>query len=188
MFVVAATYWTVLVAELVGDKCIYTVASLSVRLRRAPLLSAMALAFGGKMLAAVLLGRVIVQLPHRWTSLGSAIAFFAIGAAVWLKDRPGYEVRGEADPRPVRAAAAAFAALFLTEWADAGQIAAIALVLQSQQPAAVWVGGTLAMMTKGIGALAVGTAMRDRVPDGVLRAAAAVSCCAFGVLAVLNAL
>jgi len=60
-YVFLITYWTVLVAELIGDKSIYTVASLSLRFRARVMLSGMFLAFGGKMLVAVLAGQARVQ-------------------------------------------------------------------------------------------------------------------------------
>jgi len=62
-YVLVTSYWTVLVAELIGDKSIYTVASLTLRFRARPVLFGMTAAFGGKMLAAVLLGQLLMQLP-----------------------------------------------------------------------------------------------------------------------------
>lgn len=188
IYVAAATYWTVLVAELIGDKCIYTVASLSVRVRRGPLLVAMLCAFGGKMFAAVILGEVVVRLPQRWTSLVSALVFFGVGATLWLKERHRARVEEDIPRTSSRAAATAFAALFLTEWGDPGQIAAAAVVVQSHLSFAAWLGGTLALMTKGIGAMSMGVAMRDRLPERALRAAAVASCCALGVAALFKAL
>ncbi len=70
-------FWTVLVAELVGDKSIYSVTSLSLRFRSGPLLAAMVTAFAGKMLGAVLLASVIARFDSRWTDALSAVAFFA---------------------------------------------------------------------------------------------------------------
>jgi putative Ca2+/H+ antiporter (TMEM165/GDT1 family) len=63
-YVFLISYWTVLVAELIGDKSIYTVASLSLRFRARVMLSGMFLAFGGKMLVAVLAGQALVQYRH----------------------------------------------------------------------------------------------------------------------------
>ena len=52
--VLLAAYSTVLVAELVGDKLLYTAASLAARFRAGLVLAAMALAFSGKMGVAVM--------------------------------------------------------------------------------------------------------------------------------------
>ena len=78
-------YWTVLIVELVGDKSIYTVASLALRFRLGLVFSAMAVAFGGKMLAAVLLGKVIVQVPAHWATILSAVVFFSAAIFIWFK-------------------------------------------------------------------------------------------------------
>ena len=60
-YVFLVAYWTVLVAELIGDKSIYAVASLSLRVRVRVMLMGMFLAFGGKMLVAVLAGQLLVR-------------------------------------------------------------------------------------------------------------------------------
>ena len=82
------TFSTVLVAELVGDKSIYTVTSLSLRYRPGVLFSAMAGAFAGKMLAAVLLAGLIIRIDSRWTGALSAAAFFLSAVFIWFKEPP----------------------------------------------------------------------------------------------------
>ena len=73
-YVLVASYWTVLVAELIGDKSIYTVASLTLRFRARLVFLAMVAAFGGKMLAAVLFGGLLTQLPAGLVTAASAAA------------------------------------------------------------------------------------------------------------------
>jgi putative Ca2+/H+ antiporter (TMEM165/GDT1 family) len=85
------------------------------------------------------------------------------------------------DDRWPRAALIAFAALFFAEWGDPGQIATAALTMQSHCAAAAWLGGTLAMMTKGGLAIVIGLRLRDRLP--ILRTLACASCCVLGVVA-----
>ncbi|MDT5262077.1 MAG: Ca2+/H+ antiporter, family, partial [Acidobacteriota bacterium] len=81
-----------------------------------------------------------------------------------------------------------FASLFLTEWGDPGQISAAALTAQTHLPHAVWLGGTLALTTKGALALTLGLKLRDRINEKVLRRVAAASCCILGLLALRDAL
>jgi len=179
-------FWTVLVAELVGDKTIYTVSSLSLRFRARIVFAAIAVAFAVKILAVVLLGKVIVQLHSQWTDVLSAVAFFVSALFIWFKE-PG---PGEAE-RPVsagwwRAAVVCFGSVFLTEWGDPGQIAAAALTVKSHALLATWLGGTLAMVTKGGLAIIFGLKLRDRLPQRLLRPLASASCCVLGVLALLK--
>jgi Ca2+/H+ antiporter, TMEM165/GDT1 family len=82
-----------------------------------------------------------------------------------------------------RRALISFAALFLTEWGDPGQIAAAALTAQSRLPIIVWLAGTLALVTKSGLAMTVGLKLRDRIPHQRLRTLAAASCCILGVIA-----
>src|SRR5258705_12819956 len=84
-YVFLISYWTVLVAELIGDKSIYTVASLSLRFRARVMLSGMFLAFGGKMLGAVLAGQALVQVAAHWTAILSTFIFFTSAILIWLK-------------------------------------------------------------------------------------------------------
>lgn len=182
------TYWTVLVAELIGDKSIYTVTSLSLRFRAGLVFCGMLVAFGGKMLVAVLLGRVLVQVPAHWAAALSASVFFLAAAFTWFR---GPEEATALPPAPaswLRATLIPFASLFLTEWGDPGQISAAALTAQSNQPAAVWIGGTLALATKGVLALTLGLRLRERINGRALRLLATASCCLLGVLALRDAL
>ena len=73
-YIALLSFWTVFLAELVGDKSIYSIASLSIRYSAAAVFSGITLAFAGKMLVAVLLVRLLVRL-HFWTDMISAVAF-----------------------------------------------------------------------------------------------------------------
>ncbi|MDQ1707232.1 MAG: Ca2+/H+ antiporter, family [Pyrinomonadaceae bacterium] len=177
-YVLLASYWTILVAELIGDKSIYTVASLSLRFRARIMLLGMFLAFAGKMLVAVLTGQLLVQIPAHWTAVLSTAIFFTSAVLIWFK-----KPREVSDPQEVtwpRAVFVPFAALFLTEWCDAGQITAVALTAQFHFPLATWLGGTLALMTKAGLAIALGVKLRHRIPERRLRALATASCCVLG--------
>lgn len=182
-YVVLVAYWTVLVAELVGDKAIYTVTSLVLRFPVGMVFGAMTAAFAGKMFAAVLLGKIMAGIPSHWTAMLSAVAFFGSGLFIWFKEPGAVAYEPPAGGYTIRAVVVCFASLFFTEWGDPGQITAAALTAQTQSAWAPWLGGTLALMTKGGLALTVGLKLRDRLPHQTLRMLASASCCVLGVLA-----
>jgi Ca2+/H+ antiporter, TMEM165/GDT1 family len=182
-YLIVVVYWTVLMAELVGDKSIYTVSSLSLRYRPPIVLGSLIVAFSLKMLAAVLLGRVMVQLNSRWTDLISAAAFFLSAFLIWFEEPKLPSDSISVDRVWWRAALVCFASLFFTEWGDPGQISVAALTMKSQAPLAAWMGGTLAMVTKGTLAMIVGVKLGDHLPQRTLRTVASVSCGLLGFLA-----
>ena len=181
-YVFLASFWTVLVAELIGDKSIYTVASLSLRFRARIVFLGMTAAFGGKMLLAVLAGQALVQIPAHWTAALSALIFFSAALFIWFKRPTTIPVQASKTSWS-RAMVGPFASLFLTEWGDPGQFAAVALTAQFHLPLATWLGGTLALMTKGVIAITLGLKLKDRIPEKALRTLAAASCFVLGVLA-----
>jgi putative Ca2+/H+ antiporter (TMEM165/GDT1 family) len=180
--IVAVAYSTVFLAELVGDKAVYTIAALGLRFRPWPVLGGIALAFAGKMLAAVLLGKVLLKIPGHWTSVLSAFGFFACAIFIWFRE-PGKAVVTNAAGRGwLHAAGLSFSSLFLTEWCDTGQIVAAALAAHTQELLAVWLGGTLALLTKGVLALTVGAKLSGAVPERLVRTIASVAYCVLGVV------
>lgn len=185
-YVVLLAYWTVLIAELVGDRSMYTVTSLTLRYRPVIVLFALVMAFAAKMLVAVLLGSIIVQFHSRWTDGLSAAAFFLSAILIWFDEPPVATAAASANVHWPRAAAVCFASMFLTEWADPGQIAAAALTVKTHSMLAPWLGGTLALTTKGSLAMTVGMKLRDRLPHGILRILASASCLLLGFLALVG--
>ena len=77
----------------------------------------------------------------------------------------------------------AFGSLFFTEWGDPGQISAAALVLKSHSPWAIWLGGTGAMVTKGVLAMTLGGKLAEQFPRRTLRTLASTCCALLGVVA-----
>ena len=182
-YIVPLAFWTVLIAELVGDKSIYALTSLTLRFRARVVFGAFAVASAAKMLIAVLLGRVLMHFQSHWTYLISGVAFFISAILIWTEE---HEAAAEVDARQRSwsvGVTACFASFFLTEWGDPGQISAAALMLKSHQVLATWLGGTLAIMTKGAVVLAIGLKIRDRLPQRTLRLLASASCCILGILA-----
>jgi putative Ca2+/H+ antiporter (TMEM165/GDT1 family) len=182
-YVTVAAYWTVLVAEFVGDKSLYTTTSLALRFRAAIVFGISAVAFATKMLVAVLLGGLLVQWHSRWVDVLSAAAFFISAMLVWYEEPEEGQCRDVGNVPWMRAAGVCLAAFLLTEWADPGQFAAAALAVKSRSLLAPWLGGTLAMVTKSGLALTVGIKLRDLLPRTMLRALASVSCSLLGFLA-----
>src|SRR5215472_3543399 len=80
-------YWTVLLAEMLGDKSIYTVGLLALRFRPMLVFTGTALAFAGKMFVAILLGRVLVLLTPQRAGLLSAGAFFLSAIMIWFGEK-----------------------------------------------------------------------------------------------------
>ena len=181
-YVALASFWTVLIVELVGDKSLYSITSLSLRFSGASVFAGITLAFALKMFAAVLLARLLVSL-HFWTDLLSAVAFFLSGLFVWFQEPDTTKAAPQVNSDRWRAVAVSFASLFLTEWGDPSQIAVAALTAKSHLLLAPWLGGTLALGTKGGLALLVGVKLRDHLPRRTLRALATASFAVLGILA-----
>lgn len=178
-----ATYGTVLFAEMLGDKSIYTIGSLTTRFDYRFVLAGISLAFAGKMLAAVLVGHAIAQLPPALIAGVSAATFFATALVIWFRS-PEQRISAQAPaPRWRRAVVVSFAAIFVTEWADVGQIAAATLAARYQEPLLVWLGATAALMTKGVLAVTLGVELRKRVSPRYVRYGAVTLCLALGLLA-----
>jgi putative Ca2+/H+ antiporter (TMEM165/GDT1 family) len=183
-YIVPLAFWTVLIAELVGDKAIYTLTSLTLRFRAGLVFIAFAVASSAKMLVAVMLGSFVIRFQSHWTYVISGVAFFISAILIW-RDEPGTALPND-QPRSeswTKGALACFAAFFFTEWGDPGQISAAALVLKSHMVLGTWLGGTLALMAKGAVAMTIGMQIRHRLPQRTLRLVASASCCVLGVLA-----
>ena len=180
--IAAVAYLTVLAAEVLGDKSIYTIGSLCTRFRAAHVFAGVSVAFGAKMAVAVLAGEAIAKLPAALVAGVSAATFVATAIVLWRR-RPQAPAAAVAVAWP-RAAAASFGAIFLTEWGDVGQATAAAVTARFGHPLAVWLSVTAAMMTKAAVAVLVGTALRRRFSDDSLRRFSAALCLLLAVLTV----
>jgi putative Ca2+/H+ antiporter (TMEM165/GDT1 family) len=180
--IVAIAYVTVLSAELLGDKSVYTISSLCTRFRAPHVFAGISLAFGAKTAAAVLAGRVIARFPAGVVAAVSSAMFFATAVFLWRRKHEGAGAAASV-PGWRRAALVSFGAVFLTEWADIGQITTAALTARFGHPLWIWSGVTAAMMTKGAAAIAVGTALRRRFSEERLRFVAFGLCLLMAVLA-----
>jgi putative Ca2+/H+ antiporter (TMEM165/GDT1 family) len=152
------TYGAVFIAEIVGDKLLYTTGVLATRYRTVPIMFGMAFAFMGKMAIAVLVGKAISTLPPILVATITTINFFAIAYALWRK--PDKREPKAKDYPAHRAALVSFAAIFFSEWGDVGQITAATMAARFGSPLIVWFGAVAAMVTKGILAASVGASIR----------------------------
>jgi len=201
---VLATYGAVFVAEIVGDKLLYTTGVLAARYRSAAVVLGMALAFMCKMAVAVAVGAAITQLPRWLVATFTAASFIGVAIAVWRK--PDVRVPKAKDSTVLTGASVAFAAIFFSEWGDVGQVTAAGMAAKyvwSAQASAttstlwqtailVWIAAVAAMVTKGALAGLLGEGVRrwiaDRVEPRVIRYVATAALVVLGILAVLETL
>jgi putative Ca2+/H+ antiporter (TMEM165/GDT1 family) len=194
-----ATYGAVFIAEIVGDKLLYTTGVLATRYTSASIVLGMALAFSGKMAVAVAVGDAISRLPRALVAIVTAASFVGVAIALWRK--PDVRPEKAKDKAVFSGMIVAFAAIFFSEWGDVGQITAAAMAAKfvSSATAArlttafvVWLGAVLAMVTKGVLAASLGAAIRSwiatRVSARVVRYAGTAALLVLGVLAVLETL
>jgi putative Ca2+/H+ antiporter (TMEM165/GDT1 family) len=185
-YILLATYGAILVAELIGDKSIYTISSLAMRFRPVYVFCGFTIAFMAKMLLAVLLGRVISELPTSLIAITSTATFFLTALIIWFKKSDDKPIERKHETRFSRAALITFAAILFSEWGDVGQIMAATLTARYRMPLLVWTGATLALITKGLLALALGRGLRKRIPLQMLRPISATLCLIMGVVSAVE--
>jgi putative Ca2+/H+ antiporter (TMEM165/GDT1 family) len=200
-----ATYGAVFIAEIVGDKLLYTTGVLAARYRSASIVCGMAAAFTLKMAVAVAVGDAIARLPRPLVAAVTAASFIGVAFALWRK--PDVRAPKEKDARIMQGAMVAFAAIFFSEWGDVGMVMAGTMAVRfvwaagatqaehlSPTTAAliVWLGAVSAMVTKGALAVTLGAGVRrwiaERVSARVVRYVAVATLLVLGVLSVLETL
>ena len=182
--VFAAVYWSVLVAELIGDKSLYAVSSLALRFPRRMVIGAIVAAYSIKMGCAVLLAALLLQFPQRPLALVSAAGFLGAALMSILRDEKTEAPARDADWR--RGALACWFSLFVTEWADPGQLVVLAATARTGRLTAVWLAGTMAMITKGVLAFFLSVKLTRHLPQRLLRTVAAVSLTVLGLIALVG--
>jgi putative Ca2+/H+ antiporter (TMEM165/GDT1 family) len=186
--ILIATYGAVFIAEIVGDKLLYTTGVLATRYRTVPIMIGMLIAFMAKMAVAVAVGKAISELPPVFVAVLTSISFIGVAITLWRK--PVERTSPERDHRASRAAMVSFAAIFFSEWGDVGQITAATMAARFGAPVLVWVGAVAAMATKGALAASIGAGVRQwiasRIPPKVIRYAGVSALLILGVLSVLE--
>jgi Ca2+/H+ antiporter, TMEM165/GDT1 family len=186
-----ATYGAVFVAEIVGDKLLYTTGVLAARYRTVPIMLGMALAFMLKMGVAVVVGEQIGKLPPLLVASITMLSFIGVAIALWRKDVERSE--GRRSTAVGKAMMMSFAAIFFSEWGDVGQITAAAMaVAHPGTPLVVWAGAVSAMVTKGALAATLGAGIRqwivDRVSPKIIRYVGVAALLVLGILSVIETL
>jgi len=198
------TYGAVFIAEIVGDKLLYTTGVLATRYRSASVVLGMSMAFMCKMAVAVAVGAAITRLPRTIVAMVTGAGFIGVAWTIWRK--PDVRQPKVKDTAVLKGAAVAFAAIFLSEWGDVGQVTAAGMsekyvwsaratdVATSLWPAAVavWLGAVAAMVTKGTLASVLGAGVRlwiaERIQPRVVRYVATAALLVLGTLSVLETL
>ena len=185
-----ATYAAVFVAEIVGDKLLYTTGVLAARYRTAPIMVGMVVAFMLKMAVAVALGSAIARLPPILVAALTSVSFIGVAIALWRK--PVDRKFTHKETGASKAAMLSFAAIFFSEWGDVGQITAAAMAARFGAPILVWTGAVAAMGTKGILAASIGAGVRQwlisRIPPTTVRYVGVAALLLLGVLSVVETL
>lgn len=188
--ILLATYGAVFVAEIVGDKLLYTTGVLATRYRTVPVMIGMVIAFMAKMAVAVAVGSAISKLPPLLVAAITGVSFIGVAIALWRK--PVEQTSSERNERASKAAMVSFATIFFSEWGDVGQITAATMAARFGAPLLVWIGAVAAMATKGVLAASVGAGIRQwiaaRIPPRVVRYAGVIALLVLGVLSVVETL
>ena len=201
LMVLGTAYLAVFIAEIVGDKLLYTSGVLATRYRWSAVVLGMSLAFMGKMAVAVALGAEIAHLLKPWEVAALAgVSFIGVAIAMWRK--PDVRTPKEKDTRILRGAAIAFATIFFSEWGDKGMTTAGVWAAAYVSSAAsrgmsrtsvaliVWVAAFLAMVTKGGLAVTLGASVRSWIANHIqpryVRYGAVAALILLGTLSVLE--
>jgi Ca2+/H+ antiporter, TMEM165/GDT1 family len=190
LYLLLVTYGTVLLCEWVGDKNLYTITSFTMRFRPLYVFCGFTAAYMIKMGVAVMAGEVIAQLPTLLLTITSTLTFFIAALVIWFRrtDEQAATTRSENDSRFSKVSLLAFGTILFSEWGDVGQIMAATLTVRYHLPLIVWLGATLALITKGLLALVIGRGLRNRIPDSVLRPVCASLCVIMGIVSALQPL
>jgi putative Ca2+/H+ antiporter (TMEM165/GDT1 family) len=185
-----ATYGAVFVAEIVGDKLLYTTGVLATRYRTLPIMIGMLVAFMAKMAVAVAVGSAIGKLPPLLVAALTSASFIGVAITLWRK--PVERSPEEIQRKMAKAALVSFAAIFFSEWGDVGQITAATMAARFGAPILVWMGAVAAMVTKGALAASLGASVRqwiiDHIPPKTVRYAGTGALLLLGVLSVVETL
>jgi putative Ca2+/H+ antiporter (TMEM165/GDT1 family) len=147
-------------------------------------------AFGFHAGVAVLAGRLLALLPHRWVEAVTALLFAGGAAYLLLVSEEEEEEEGveevEAAPAGLRPVATAFLVIFVGEFGDLTQILTANLAAKYHQPLSVFIGAFAALAAvAAIGAFG-GRALLKVLPLAVIRKAGGVLLAGFAVYTVIT--
>ena len=147
-------------------------------------------AFGFHAGIAVLAGRLLALLPHRWVELVTALLFAGGAAYLLLVSEEEAEEEGKEEveeaPGGLRPIATAFLVIFVGEFGDLTQILTANLAAKYHQPLSVFIGSFTALATvAALGAFG-GRALLKVLPLAVVRKAGGVLLAGFAVYTVIT--
>jgi len=147
-------------------------------------------AFGFHAAIAVLAGRLLALLPHRWVELVTALLFAGGAAYLLLVSEQEEEEEGleevEAAPAGLRPIATAFLVIFVGEFGDLTQILTANLAAKYHQPLSVFIGAFAALAAvAALGAFG-GRALLKVLPLAVVRKAGGVLLAGFAVYTLIT--
>jgi putative Ca2+/H+ antiporter (TMEM165/GDT1 family) len=188
--VLALTFGIIFVAELPDKTMIATIVMAS-RYRPLPVWIGAALAMVVNSAVAVLAGRLLELLPHRWVE--AVVAALFAGGAVYLivvKESAEAEV-GEAEADKVRSgrrvALGAFTVIVVAELGDLTQILTANLVARYHQAWSVFVGSAVALVSvMGLGVIG-GRALLRVLPLSTIRKVAGFILAGFAIFTAVEA-
>jgi len=186
LYLLLATYGTVFLCEWLGDKNLYTITSLTMRFRPLYVLCGFTAAYMIKMGVAVMLGQAITELPTWLLTIVSTLTFFVAAFVIWFRRNDDQPVPSNYSRNFSRVSLVAFTAILFSEWGDVGQIMAATLSMRYRLPLIVWLGATLALISKGLLALLIGRSLRNRIPLSVLRPVCASLCIIMGIVSAIE--
>lgn len=170
--VVATVFAIIAVAEL-PDKTMIAMLVMGSRGRPFPLWIGAVAAFAVHCTIAVLAGRILLLLPHRWVE-GIVTLLFAAGAAYLLfVPEKAEEEKGQRQAREAdgwhRVALGAFAVILVGEFGDLTQILVMNLAARYRELWSVFAGGLGALATVAAVGAWGGQALRRVLPVRVIR-------------------
>ena len=176
-------YVAVILAEVMGDKTLYTVGSLSTRFSIAPLLIGVSVAFAIKTIVAVSAGRWISALPEATINVITAATCFIAAAAILIGWR---RERSSRPHRPLREATISCSTVLFSEWGDPGQLVTALAAIRFRAPIIVCTAATAAMITKAVVVILCGGRLHTFFTPRVIQGAAFTTCVLVGVLAAVG--